>query len=422
MNVTHDGDDEYQHEVCCDGLERRRCMTDDTKLSSEVSATTSSGMPSSSSQQPPVVVGRSSKDLLSEQFELYGWRPDPLLSDDENYLDLVFIITRNPARRRRRRPLVEEKGCSVSQTVVDKNDGGRGFCDEGMVARNDANQSGDDSPPDKKLTSSLSTATVGTGDDAHRTTKCTLSPIIPGAQEYQPQGHMGALIVRPMTLEKTPRAVDDDHSGGSRKSNKTCDVRRDLEGYEERFWESILGAGTNMPLFITDDNESGQNRDDADENRKKVRTAANKKTTKPKADIHAEISALGQACKSCQSTENCTAYITIHPCKNCFGALIAFGISRIVTRQAKQNWSSVTLRTALSKGLQIHTLTHDERRHQMERINQLVNSNTNEFDETGQNGIIGRTDEELMAMAEAKRQHRQERKLQAKKKRQEGHG
>mmetsp|Transcript_2654 Transcript_2654/g.5715 ORF Transcript_2654/g.5715 Transcript_2654/m.5715 type:complete len:236 (-) Transcript_2654:151-858(-) len=234
---------------------------------------------------------------------------------------------------------------------------------------------------------------------------------------------MGALIVRPMTApnlsrNRTALEVDADRSGSS-SINRHCGDKRDID-YESRFWDSILGAGTNMPLFLTDDNDPSQDRD-ADENCQKLRTK-NNKTTKPKADIHAEISALGQACRSCQSAENCTAYITIHPCKNCFGALIAFGISRIVTRQAKQNWSSVTLRTALSKGLEVHTLSHDERRHQMERINQLVNNNEDNNNNTNDcdDGKV-RTDEELMAITEAVRQRRQERKLQAKKKRQQGH-
>mmetsp|Transcript_12037 Transcript_12037/g.18554 ORF Transcript_12037/g.18554 Transcript_12037/m.18554 type:complete len:200 (-) Transcript_12037:769-1368(-) len=32
-------------------------------------------------------------------FELHGWKPDPNLSDDENYIDLVLLLTRNSTCR-----------------------------------------------------------------------------------------------------------------------------------------------------------------------------------------------------------------------------------------------------------------------------------------------------------------------------------
>lgn len=32
---------------------------------------------------------------VNSRFELYGWQPDPNLSDDENYMDLVMLVTRN---------------------------------------------------------------------------------------------------------------------------------------------------------------------------------------------------------------------------------------------------------------------------------------------------------------------------------------
>ena len=52
---------------------------------------------------------------------------------------------------------------------------------------------------------------------------------------------------------------------------------------------------------------------------------------KNSSDVHAEIVALGQAARFGRATEGCTAYITIPPCKRCFGALLAAGIKRIVT-------------------------------------------------------------------------------------------
>ena len=52
------------------------------------------------------------------------------------------------------------------------------------------------------------------------------------------------------------------------------------------------------------------------------------------SDVHAEINALGEAAKQGQSTRGCTAYISMPPCKRCFGGLYAAGIVRIVTRRS----------------------------------------------------------------------------------------
>lgn len=49
------------------------------------------------------------------------------------------------------------------------------------------------------------------------------------------------------------------------------------------------------------------------------------------SDIHAEIAAIGAAAQSGRSTTKATAYITMPPCKNCFAALVAAGIKRIVS-------------------------------------------------------------------------------------------
>jgi dCMP deaminase len=50
------------------------------------------------------------------------------------------------------------------------------------------------------------------------------------------------------------------------------------------------------------------------------------------SDIHAEIAAIGQAAQTARSTKNCTAYITMPPCKRCFAALLSAGVRRIVSR------------------------------------------------------------------------------------------
>lgn len=53
---------------------------------------------------------------------------------------------------------------------------------------------------------------------------------------------------------------------------------------------------------------------------------------KNESDIHAEISAIGMAASQGYATRNCTAYITMPPCRKCFAALLCAGIRRIVTR------------------------------------------------------------------------------------------
>jgi deoxycytidylate deaminase len=212
----------------------------------------------------------------AHQFHLYGWKPDKSLSDDENYMDIVFLITRS---------------CSP------RNDG-------------------------------------------------------------QQQGHMGSLIVKPSSKVNDNGDMEDDEDHPQHE--------------EERLYRGILGAATNTPLFGAKDCTS---------------------------DIHAEIAALGQACRGAHSTEGCTAYITIPPCKRCFAALVAFGISRIVTRQVSPQ---IIRDTACAHDMEVENLTREKNRSQMERINRLVNRD--------------KTDEELMDIAEKSRSQRQQRKLARKEK------
>ena len=237
----------------------------------------------------PSEKGRSSVPSPIDRFDLFGWKPNPNLSDDENYMDLVFLITRS------------------------------GRSDKGY------------------------------------------------------QGHMGSLIVQPSKVaigsenanEKAPSELAEDHA--------------------YRIRSNILGAATNIPLFGT------------------------KEVT---SDIHAEISALGQAGQAGLSTKGATAYITIPPCKRCFAALVAFGVGRIVTRQEAPRLIRETAARTSSLGLsgddgneviRVEHFTRDQNRRQMQRINQLVNP-------------PDRTDEELMRIAELNRIRRQERKLAKKNK------
>ena len=148
----------------------------------------------------------------AHSFDLYGWKPDPTLSDDENYMDIVFLITRNRSR------------------------------------------------------------------------------------DLGQQGHMGCLIVR-----------QSNESNGNQST--------DEQSHSDKIYQGILGAATNTPLFGTKEctsdirkfllyNPGVRSIDETVMNIKKNVSFFFKMKD-------AEIVALGQACRASQSTESCTAYITI---------------------------------------------------------------------------------------------------------------
>lgn len=56
---------------------------------------------------------------------------------------------------------------------------------------------------------------------------------------------------------------------------------------------------------------------------------------------HSEAAAIGNAAFNGVSTEDCTAYINLHPCAQCMSLLLNSGISRVVCPQpdwTKENW------------------------------------------------------------------------------------
>ena len=77
-----------------------------------------------------------------------------------------------------------------------------------------------------------------------------------------------------------------------------------MEELERRLYGAIIGIATNKPLYSELD-----------------------------SDVHAEIGALGLACRLGNATEGCTAYITMPPCKHCFAAMLVSGVKRIVSRR-----------------------------------------------------------------------------------------
>ena len=63
-----------------------------------------------------------------------------------------------------------------------------------------------------------------------------------------------------------------------------------------------------------------------------ISVANNQEMYKPNSsDIHAEVAALGDAARHGRPTDQCTAYITMPPCRKCFSALYCSGINRIVS-------------------------------------------------------------------------------------------
>lgn len=222
-----------------------------------------------------------------ERFDLHGWRPCPTLSDDENFLDIVLLLTRSST-------------CKTS-------------------------------------------------------------------------GRVACVLVD--TAFKSRLSVDNKRVLGGNQAES-------VEELERRLFGSIIGAATNAPLFAPTD-----------------------------SDIHAEISCLGQACNNKHAVRGCTAYITIHPCKRCFAALVAFGVGRIVSRQMPPKQ---IVDCAHRNGIEVSELTKDMNRSQMKRINELVSA-TRDSEETGGERQACRTDEELMEYVARRKkwreQKRQEKKL-----------
>jgi tRNA(Arg) A34 adenosine deaminase TadA len=127
----------------------------------------------------------------------------------------------------------------------------------------------------------------------------------------------------------------------------------------------IISVANNMPLFI--ENQS---------------------------DIHAEVAAIGAACKRGLSTDKMTAYITMPPCKRCLGLLVAAGVKRIVTRRdppqllkdvaIKHNISFVTLSNHTEQQARINTLIHgDPQWNNMKRDQSTCAENNDGNDHSG---------------------------------------
>ena len=184
---------------------------------------------------------------------MHGWKPGPTLTEDELYLDLVFLITRSTQEDGRQGHM----GCVIVREKSNNNDS--------IVAAAVA--------ADRLITQNI--------------------------DDNENHNEDGA------SMEDTKR---DDNNRTNKIHNDIANDAKILcleaESLDEReFFQRIIGAGTNTPLF--NNNECA-------------------------SDIHAEINALGETCKSSSrySTLNSTAYITI--VSHSFGLCVCvtmFGIS-----------------------------------------------------------------------------------------------
>jgi deoxycytidylate deaminase len=191
---------------------------------------------------------------LLSSFPTYGWRPDPSLSDDVNFMDLVLIITR------------------TSQLL---------------------------------------------------------------------QGSMACILVRHKT---TSTPVDE---------STTTTTATSADQLNMRLEDAILSIATNQWFYK--ENES---------------------------DIHAEIVALGQAARAGRSTDRCTAYITMPPCKRCLAALYTAGITRIVSRYpTPQNFRHA----AETRGVEFVDLPIHVQQEQRARIDALILTHSEEEGNTLEN-------------------------------------
>lgn len=173
-------------------------------------------------------------------FETYGWTPDDNLSEDENYIDLVLLITRSSQLK---------------------------------------------------------------------------------------QGSMGCLLVQPSSRHDTSSPLS--------------------------LQDRILVAATNQS-FYKDNNNS---------------------------DIHAEMVALARAARRGIAVDQCTAYITMPPCKRCLPALVVAGIGRIVSRHEDENRKGSAMAAACSH-LEYGVVRDTTER--LARINALVQAHKERLREDGE--------------------------------------
>ena len=230
-----------------------------------------------------------SKSKTLNRFHLYNWRPDLNLSDDENYMDLVLLITRNSKLRQ------GSMGC----IIVNK----------------------DRSKEEKDLNQRL----IHADCSQHRKKWNRCDDILLPSKKGEDNARCQSEKQRPIF-------------------DPSIELFKSLDSY-------IIAAATNESFYRNNS-----------------------------SDIHAEIVALGQCNQSedVHSTTQCTIYITMPPCKNCFSALSKAGIKRIVSRM---NFPEMISNVAKRENIELVNLSlpdSDFIMKQNTRIKELINRQKNE--------------------------------------------
>ena len=134
------------------------------------------------------------------------------------------------------------------------------------------------------------------------------------------QGHMGCILVKDTSAHANMKEGDRGngiHVAASATSGAP-------QHKEQPLFQRIIGVATNKPLYSELD-----------------------------SDVHAEIGAIGDAARRGNCTEGCTAYITMPPCKNCFGALMSSGCKRVVSPRSA---SAVVEAAEKARGVEMVTI------------------------------------------------------------------
>jgi len=154
--------------------------------------------------------------------------------------------------------------------------------------------------------------------------------------EHKRQGSMGCIITNLSTDSKPNLKSSSEKELSSDKNITTNNHFK----YETTFYNAIIGASTNKSLFKPMD-----------------------------SDIHAEIGALGVCAQDGNSTKGGTVYITMPPCKRCFGALVSAGIQRVVSNKI---YATEIEKAAQEKEIELVTMSEEHSDGQKHRLNALL--------------------------------------------------
>ena len=145
------------------------------------------------------------------------------------------------------------------------------------------------------------------------------------------QGHMGCILLGNPSDQADMKEGDRGNDEAASGTNSA----------PQRLYQRVIGVSTNKPLYSELD-----------------------------SDVHAEIGAIGDAARHGNCTDGCTAYITMPPCKNCFGALISAGCKRIISPRPP---STIVEVAAKARGVEMITLEQDTVDRIRARIDTLIN-------------------------------------------------